>query len=173
MALILAEKYPDTREGRALFYTNRLLRIYPMYLLTLGFAVLFYAAASVHMGRPADRLELWARAARHGDWGGLALIGVSQLSVVGLDVSPLFGFSPAQGFHLLGSVDMSGDVAAWRFNFLPHCWSIGAELLFYAAAPGLAAIRTRGQAALLVVSGALVLALERTPGPLSGMATYH
>ena len=73
MALILSEKYPRTPEGRRLFYTNRLLRIYPMYFVTLAFAILFYTAASVHLGHPADRMRLWAQA-----WGRSSPIGCTR-----------------------------------------------------------------------------------------------
>lgn len=173
MALILAEKYPATREGRNLFYTNRLLRIYPMYFLTLVFAVLFYGLASVKLGHPADRLQFWAQAWGRGSGGALALVGLSQLSVVGLDVTPLLGFSPGDGFHLASAGAGAGDVMAWRFNFLPHCWSIGAELLFYAAAPLLAGLRTGTQAALALVSGLAVWAIDRTGTLLATQATYH
>jgi peptidoglycan/LPS O-acetylase OafA/YrhL len=173
MALILAEKYPPTPEGRSLFYTNRLLRIYPMYFLTLLFGVAFYALASVKLGHPADRLQFWVQAWRRGSGGALGLVGLSQLTVVGLDLTPLFGFSVRDGFHLVSGSSGAEDIMAWRFNFLPHCWSIGAELLFYATAPLLAGLRTGTKAALALVAALGIWALERTGTPLTAAATYH
>jgi peptidoglycan/LPS O-acetylase OafA/YrhL len=169
MALILKEKYPGTPEGRNLFYTNRLLRIYPMYVVTLVGAVLFYVAASLYLGHPADRLALWAEAWKGGRGGALLLIAATQLTVVGLDVTPLFGYSAAEGFHLLAA----GSSHAWRFNFLPHCWSIGAELLFYAMAPRLVSLRTGVQAVLCVATLAPALAIQGMPGALPNSAAYH
>jgi peptidoglycan/LPS O-acetylase OafA/YrhL len=168
MALILSEKYPPTPEGRKLFYTNRLLRIYPMYVVTLIGAVLFYVAASLYLGHAADRFALWADAWRQGRGAPLVLIGATQLTVVGLDLTPLFGYSAAEGFHLF-----AGSGHAWRFNFLPHCWSIGAELFFYAMAPRLVTMRTPVQAALCVVTLVPALALQASENPLAFSAAYH
>jgi len=173
MALILREKYPATAEGRSLFYTGRLLRIYPMYFITLALAVAFYAAASLRLGHPADRLNLWVQAWSRGDRGILALIGLSQLTVVGLDFTPIFNFSPSSGFHLLSAAAPADATLAWRFNFLPHCWSIGAELLFYAMAPRLVGLRTGALAALTAGTLAAALAVQGTEGPLANSAAYH
>ncbi len=173
MAMILTEKYPPTREGRTLFYTNRLLRIYPMYLVTLVFSVLFYIAASVRLGHPADRLHLWAQAWGQGSQGILALIGLSQITVVGLDVTPLFGFSPTAGFHPLSSSAPPDSTLAWRFNFLPHCWSIGAEVMFYALAPWLV-VRQPIVLVLLAAAGfGALFGLESVPGEVVPAALYH
>ncbi len=169
MALILKEKYPPTPEGRKLFYTNRLLRIYPMYVFTLIGAVLFYVAASLYLGHAADRLALWIEAWRHGRAGALALIGLTQVTVVGLDVTPLFGYTVADGFRLLAA----DTTPAWRFNFLPHCWSIGAELFFYAIAPRLVSLRTGAQAALCVATLIPALAIQSMPGLAANSAAYH
>jgi peptidoglycan/LPS O-acetylase OafA/YrhL len=173
MAFILAEKYPRTREGRSLFYSNRLLRIYPMYFVTLVFAVLFYAAASVRLGHPADRLQLWAQAWGRGSGGGLVAVALSQLSVLGLDMTPLFGYSPSGGFHLLSASGPADATLAWRFNFLPHCWSIGAELLFYAMAPWLVLLRPAPLAALGAAGIGTLLWLGTIPSPLAAAAAYH
>lgn len=173
MALILAEKYPHTAQGRNLFYTNRLLRIYPMYLLTLLAAVLFYAVASVHLGHPVDRLELWRRAWAGGHRGALGLVAASQFSVIGLDVTPLLCFDAGGGFRALTDALSPGSVYAWRFNFLPHCWSIGAELLFYAAAPALVSLRKPVQAALTVTGLLGVTWIAHRGGFLGSTAAYH
>jgi peptidoglycan/LPS O-acetylase OafA/YrhL len=173
MAFILTEKYPATPEGRRLFYTNRLLRIYPMYLITLIGAVLLYVAASVSRGHAVDRLQLWDQAWRRGSGGALALIGVSQLTVVGLDVTPLLEFSPSAGFRALAGIPTGDAGYAWRFNFLPHCWSIGVELFFYALAPWLVRMRL-GFQVLLCLAGLMVNAwISQAGGHLGSAAGYH
>jgi peptidoglycan/LPS O-acetylase OafA/YrhL len=173
MALILAEKYPATPAGRSLFYTNRFLRIYPLYLVTLAGALLFYAAASIKLGHPADRLQLWSAAWGRGERGSLILVGLSQLSVFGLDLTPLFTVSPSQGFHLLTSSLPADATLAWRLNFLPHCWSIGAELLFYALSPFLMRLRPGLQAVLCAVGLAGALGIQSVDHPLANSAAYH
>ncbi len=140
-----------------------------MYVVTLIGAVLFYVAASLYLGHPADRLAMWAEAWRQGRGGTLVLIGATQLTVVGLDVTPLFGYSASEGFHFL----TAGATQAWRFNFLPHCWSIGAELMFYAMAPRLVSLRTGVLAALCIATLAPAMALQSMESPLAFAAAYH
>src|SRR5205085_8219201 len=67
------------------------------------------------------------------------------------------------------SADM---VYAWRFNFLPHCWSIGAELLFYALAPFLVRLRT-GVQALLCAAGLPIVTALAHGSFLGSTAAYH
>jgi len=173
MALILAEKYPATPAGRSLFYTNRFLRIYPLYLITLIGALLFYAAASVKLGHPADRLQLWSAAWGRGERGSLFLVGLSQVTVFGLDLTPLFSFSPSAGFHLLASSLPADATHAWRLNFLPHCWSIGAELLFYALSPFLMRLRPAAQVLFCAVGLAGAVGVQSVDHPLANSAAYH
>jgi peptidoglycan/LPS O-acetylase OafA/YrhL len=173
MQLILDTKYGRVANGTQLFYTNRALRIYPMYLLTLLFALLFYAAACIKLGHPVDRVLFWVQAYRLGDFGPLALIALSQFTVFGLDVTPLFSFSPTAGFHLLTQPIPPDGGLAWRLNFLPHCWSIGAELLFYTFAPLFNYCRT-----WLLVVGALAfstacLVAHLVAPDFSGPLDYH
>jgi peptidoglycan/LPS O-acetylase OafA/YrhL len=65
-------------------------------------------------------------------------------------------------------------VRAWRFNFLPHCWSISVELIFYLAAPLICLARRWVQAGLAVLGlGLYVAAWKWLPPALAGAATYH
>ena len=174
MQLILDSKYSRVENGIRLFYTNRALRIYPMYLLAFAFAVLFYLAASAKLHHPVDRLAYWVDAAHLHLYGPLALIGVSQFTVIGLDLTPLFYYVRNVGFHLITTHDFPpNSTLAWRFNFMPHCWSIGAELFFYSLMPLFNYCRTRLLIPLCFVAAASV-ALNTWIAPvLSGPMNYH
>jgi peptidoglycan/LPS O-acetylase OafA/YrhL len=173
MTLILTSKYHVERGGYWLFISNRFLRIYPSYLVVLGVSLLFYAAASVKLHAPADRLAYWVQAwhARH--FGALGMIFCSQWSIFGLDVTPLFNYSPSRGFGLIGTMGPDA-VPAWRFNFLPHCWSISVELCFYVAAPAICVARRWVQAALVMAGvAAYFAAWHWLPDLLANAMTYH
>lgn len=173
MTLILTSKYHMEKGGYWLFISNRFLRIYPSYLVVLTVSLLFYAAASAKLHRPADRLAYWVQAWHAHHYGALGAVLVSQVSIFGLDFTPLFDFSSAKGFAFTGSL---GDAAirAWRFNFLPHCWSISVELFFYLAAPLICVARRWVQVALVAAGlAAYLVAYKCLPGPLADAATYH
>ena len=179
MALILTTKYTcDTPSRYRLFITNRWLRIYPSYWAILAISILFYAAASVHLHKPADRLMLWHTAWANGEGLKLVLIGLANLLIVGLDTVCFFVFDLARGIHWpssgnLGSTawlpttasDTSGAVPAWRFLFVPQAWSISIELLFYLIAPWLISWRTRSLVILGSASAALFFAAKYAVPP--------
>jgi peptidoglycan/LPS O-acetylase OafA/YrhL len=173
MTLILTSKYHVERGGYWLFISNRFLRIYPSYFVVLAVSLLFYAAASFKLHAPADRLAYWVQAWHTHHFCALACILVSQVSIVGLDITPLLEYSATGGFGWVGSMGDSA-IHAWRFNFLPHCWSISVELIFYLAAPLICLARRWAQVGLLVAGLAAYMAAWRwLPAELAGAVTYH
>ncbi len=157
MTLILTSKYHATdRAGYRLFISNRLLRIVPSYYVVLGLSLAFYAAASFKLQAPADRLQYWVDAWNAGHWPELAAILISQFTIVGLDVTPMFDFSPSRGFGWVTTLGPEA-IRAWRFNFMPHCWSISVELIFYFFAPFLCLLRKSALMALIASGGLLHL----------------
>jgi peptidoglycan/LPS O-acetylase OafA/YrhL len=164
MALILETKYTATQPNRFwLFITNRFLRIYPAYFAVFLLSLLFYAAASFHLGKPADRLLFWQDASAQGHGFGLVWIAVSQMFVFGMDAVCLFAYSTTEGFFLPSASDAvdinwlpamaePGIAPAWRFMFVPQAWSISLELTFYLLAPLLMAWRTRSLVLISVLS---------------------
>jgi peptidoglycan/LPS O-acetylase OafA/YrhL len=167
MALILTTKYTADHPNRYwLFISNRFLRIYPCYYVILFLSLAFYAAASLYLHHPADRLVLWQTAWRHGQIWGLFFVSLCQFTVIGMDAVCVFFYNLAQGFHLPGpdttaasvawlptaGADPSGIVPAWRFLFVPQTWTISIELLFYLVVPWLISWRTRNLVILAGVS---------------------
>jgi peptidoglycan/LPS O-acetylase OafA/YrhL len=173
MTLILTSKYHLEKGGYWLFFSNRLLRIYPSYLAVLAGSILFYVAASIKLHAPADRLAFWLQAWHTHRFWQLILIAISQVTIVGLDFTPLFDFSLAHGFAWTGTLGADAS-RAWRFNFLPQSWSISVELIFYCFAPFLCTASLPILFGVVVADfGANLAAHYLLPQALAEAATYH
>jgi len=172
MTLILDSKYERKGNARWLFYSNRFLRIFPMYYATLLLCVVIYGAAAVWTGRPVDRLAYWMQAAQHGDWPQLALLALAQVSIIGIEFSSFFAFSAQHGFAV--NAGLPGTVEGWRFCFLPQAWTIGIELVFYALAPWLIHLRKRVLLILVLANlAALILVTQFWDNFLTEILIYH
>jgi peptidoglycan/LPS O-acetylase OafA/YrhL len=174
MTLILSSKYrADRKGGKWLFISNRFLRIYPSYLVVLGVSVLFLVAGSLRLHAPVDRVRYWADAWHGQHYGAMGLILLSQVSIFGLDVIPMFDFSAAHGYGWAGAWGGTGETA-WRFTILPPAWSISVELMFYLLAPLICFARRWMQMALVAASMLGALAVWKwMPGTLADMLTYY
>ena len=156
MALILDRKYPGTREGLWLFYSNRLLRIFPIYWLVLAAAGFFYAAAWVWLGRIPERFGWYLPLMEAGHGTFLAGLGVSQLALFGLDWFNLFDF---QGATLAWGGTVSQGRSAGFLCLVPQAWTLAVELSFYLFAPWIVRARTGGLALLCAAGFALRIGL--------------
>ena len=139
MALILDRKYPHTREGVRLFYSNRALRIFPMYWLVLTVSAIFYGAAWAWMGNRPERLGWYQPLIEAGHGTFLAGLGVSQLTLVGLDWFNCFDF---QGANLDLGGRIPGGRSAGFLCLVPQAWTLAVELSFYLFAPWITRWRT-------------------------------
>jgi peptidoglycan/LPS O-acetylase OafA/YrhL len=103
----------------------------------------------------------------------MGLILLSQVSIFGLDVIPMFDFSAAHGYGWAGAWGGTGETA-WRFTILPPAWSISVELMFYLLAPLICFARRWMQMALVAASMLGALAVWKwMPGTLADMLTYY
>ncbi len=134
MALILTEKYANLK----LFFTNRLLRLYPTYSFVLVCTLAWFCLTWLYIGhRPPP--EWVAEAYKEMPlWEAVAL-RLSNLSMIGLDITDLFHYRLGDGFllfHCNCAVD-SPDGAHWgtHFNIINQAWSVSSELWFYMLAP--------------------------------------
>lgn len=154
MAMILENKY---RDRYFLFITNRWYRLAPTYYLILALSFVLYLAMSIYTGHPHDRLVYWVAAWNHGHWGAMLVGGLSQLTIVGLDLPSLFFYSPDTGYSLVGGAP--GMDAGWRLLFVPQAWSISLEFMFYLVAPFLVRFSSWKLSLMALVSASLKIGL--------------
>lgn len=151
MALVLDGKYRDT----GLFYTNRLLRLFPSYFVIVALTIVavfgFNASATLSP-------ELWGTMLA--DPVTAAVLIVQNIVMVGQEM--LFWFSiSAEGamvFDSAGPLPSDTTTVAWQGLFVPQAWSLSMELMFYAIAPFLARAGWKWIAALCAASIGLRLA---------------
>ena len=122
MALVLDGKYTS----RTTFYTNRLARLFPSYLvvLTLSAAALFvFGVGRFTQGAKFDDPSLWP-------------LLIPNFTLIGQDLISWFNVTPDN--HLMVALNFKAarpDVPAWHYLLVPQAWSLSFELMFYAIAP--------------------------------------
>ncbi|WP_148207258.1 acyltransferase family protein [Paramagnetospirillum magneticum] len=145
ITLVLNEKY---RERVRLFYSNRLLRLVPSYMIVLLLAVIALAVfgrsthASVDEWRAMfGQADLFATL--YYIWVNIGMLGSDQALFTYLTPDGSLGWTADFRPHAL---------ASYRFLLVPQSWSIGVELLFYAVAPFVVTRSPRLIIGLMVVS---------------------
>jgi peptidoglycan/LPS O-acetylase OafA/YrhL len=147
MSLVLGGKYRDT----GLFYSNRLLRLFPTYLVTVILSLItLYAFRANAVATP----ELFATV--YADPWRATLLVFQNLTLIGQEMLFWFKFGPDGGFILDTSGPLPSEdgtvVVAWQALLVPQAWSLSMELIFYALAPFLARLNWRWIAALAAAS---------------------
>jgi peptidoglycan/LPS O-acetylase OafA/YrhL len=127
MSLILKEKYSAHTK---LFYTNRLLRLFPTYLLVLVLSLMALLLFDVGIYTRLDKLE---RVFSHGVimagayvWSNVAVLGQEILFLLGIDTGDC---------SFYWAVDGRAPAKAWSHVLVPQAWSLSMELCFYFLAP--------------------------------------
>jgi len=130
IALILSEKYVGLND-KYLFYSNRFLRIFPLYwiFLALAFVVGIAAYVIAHKGALAIWHDNWSRLSPMDSafliFTNLLLFGQDQIALLGLGES---GLQWTTQFYL-------SDSEVFKFLWVPQGWSLSLELTFYLIAP--------------------------------------
>jgi len=129
MAMILNEKYIG-RKANYLFYTNRALKIYPVYWVTL--IMLLAWALFVHkLGYPST-FDFYANS-----WplsfATLLFLAVANIFILGLDWVFLFGLKDGSLYFTSNFNQAKPNVYNFAFNSI--AWTVGVELVFYLIAP--------------------------------------
>ncbi|MEJ5897542.1 acyltransferase [Aquabacterium sp. G14] len=131
------------------FYANRYLRLYPIYLV-VGLLTLVGCATALRPGF----FEIYQQA----PWSAVVWLFLSNLLIVGQD---WLMFAGVQAHQLVFAVDFrTSEVPLWKGLLAPQAWTLGVELSFYAIAPFI--VHRRGWLwCLLAVSMAWRIALIR------------
>jgi peptidoglycan/LPS O-acetylase OafA/YrhL len=150
MSFILNKKY--SQWSVSVFYTNRLLRLFPTYLIVClaSAAVLYLLDVGVFttLDKMETALDAGPLVAASLVWTNLAVVGQEILYVVKIDASNGF-FS-----WFIGQADVN---EAWKFLLVPQAWSLSMELWFYALAPFIVKWRNRPLGILFLMSLAMRL----------------
>jgi peptidoglycan/LPS O-acetylase OafA/YrhL len=127
ISYILVEKkaYPKIRD----FYTNRYLRLYPIYfcvaLLTLAALALLHFFTT----KPSAFLDVYAKAPVAAD----VLLMVSNAILFGQDWVMFSGVE--NGRLVFAKAFLSSEVVLYPGLIVPQAWTLGVELTFYLIAP--------------------------------------
>lgn len=145
MALVLDGKYSNV----GLFYSNRLLRLFPTYLVMMAIAAIalwgFNASATASP-------QVFAQAFSH---PATAITMVFEnVFIVGQDLLFWFTVGPdgALAFNPAGALPNETTTLGWQALLVPQAWSLSMELMFYALAPWLARLSWRWLAVIALVS---------------------
>jgi peptidoglycan/LPS O-acetylase OafA/YrhL len=141
MALVLNEKYgPDVYW---LFISNRLLRLWPAYIVVLALSLL-----AVSNWKLIGAL----------DWRAIVFFAASQLLIVGQD---LYLFLFIDGDKLAFTAHIA-EVSKPLYSFapIPQAWSLSPEILFYLLAPFIVRRGPKQIAAIIAASLAIRMGLQ-------------
>ncbi len=146
MSLILAQKYEKC--SVFVFYTNRLLRLFPTYLfmLLLSFGVLYALDVGIfiYIGKFEKVFTHGVFMAVSYLWANTAVLGQEMLFLLGIDTA---------NYSFYWAPNGTASVKAWSYVLIPQAWSLSMELYFYMLAPF---ILRRG---MYCVGGIFVLSL--------------
>jgi len=151
MAMILRHKYVG--EGALVaFMKNRVLRLYPMYLVVLLATLVLAGVVKLATGRAIEPLAFWLEHGGHMSVGSWLLLGISNVTIVGQDLVSFAAVDPASGQLYLTAAFHREPLPAWQFLFVPPAWTVGIELMFYAVAPFIVRRRVWVVASLMAAS---------------------
>jgi peptidoglycan/LPS O-acetylase OafA/YrhL len=168
MALILETKYAGRVRD---FYANRILRIYPPYLVALVLSVIFFFLVQNRSHGP-NKVLMWFLDAQAWEtiawtaWTNLTLIGINLTRYINLDEQGRFFINFLQ----------PGGFRGHNILFVPQAWTLSLELYYYALAPLVVMLRTRWIAVLVVglfyLTGEAVSLLRANNIPLDLEAAF-
>ena len=145
IAMILAQKY---QQQFWVFFSNRLLKIFPCYWLIAGISALLYALV-VNLNIIPEFTAAWQQL----DGRNFILFMLSNIFIIGQDIFMFTGLDPETQQFYFAPAFHSNQPGVLHFLFVPQAWSICLEFCFYAIAPFV--VRRR----LVVILSLLTLSL--------------
>lgn len=136
MALILNEKYVGQNGSYALFISNRLLRLFPIYWIILLLTILY--SAFVYFSTDGNNLALFEMYVKYFNimsFGSFAYLVFTNVFLILQDTILFLGLNTTTG-HLFFTKDFHyTNPLLYKFLFVPQAWTIGIEIAFYIIAP--------------------------------------
>ncbi len=129
MSLVLTSKYRDT----LVFWTNRLLRLYPTYLLFTILTWIWFVVTWLWLQKPPQ--YSWIAAYADMRWWQVSLLVVSNWTMLGQEILSSLNYEIGSGFWFPGSAEHGPGVWVGWFLTIRPAWSISVELLFYICVP--------------------------------------
>lgn len=154
IAFILEEKYSSNGSGISLFYSNRLLRLMPLYWLVALLVLLKSCFVFIWTdGNSWGHLQSFANYNQEFSFLTWVTLILSNVFVLGQDVLMFTGLDNGELFF---TKDFStSKPVVYSFLLIPQAWTISLELMFYLAAPFL--LRWSVWKLLLLVTFSLIL----------------
>lgn len=162
MALILARKYKEC--SALVFYSNRLLRLFPTYLVMLLVSIVALFVFDVGLFTNTYRVEKaftqsFFMAVLY-SWTNLAIVGQEILFLLGINADNLSFYWDPNGM---------ASLKGYYFILIPQAWSISMELYFYLLAPLILRLHIRWVILLFTLSLCLRLLISVLKGPEYGL----
>lgn len=158
MAFVYNEKYIHQDKANYLFLSNRILKLYPLYLLVILLVALLgilYGFALKDWGKFRFYNEVYTQSPQ--SLGALSLVFLTNITLIGQDIISFFGIAKGSGnFYFIG---LQSDMQLQELLFIPIAWTVAVELTFYFISPLLLAkkIKIIGLSILLVLGLRLLL----------------
>ena len=134
MSIILNEKYNQKKKSYGLFITNRLLRLYPTYLiillLTLG---LCWLGSIKSGGQYHVKLDVYLQ--NKLSLSSMLTLIFTNLLILGQDIIMFLGLNIETGNLFFTSNFKNQSPELHTFLLVPQAWTLGLEIMFYTIAP--------------------------------------
>lgn len=131
MFYIYEKKYSKINSSKFYFYTNRFLRIYPIYIIVLLLTI-FYALFSLKFfpNLPNSLAAFFAHYKQLSIYHSLTIIFLNII-IIGQD---LLFFLKIEGSEIIFKYN-SDSILRSQFMLIPQSWSISMEFIFYLLTP--------------------------------------
>jgi len=158
MALILSQKYKEC--SALVFYSNRLLRLFPTYLVMLLVSIVALFVFDMGLFTNAYRVEKAFTQSPFMavlySWTNVAIVGQEILFLLGINADNLSFYWDPNG---------TASLKGYYFILIPQAWSLSMELYFYLLAPLILRLRIRWVFLLFTLSLCLRLLIIVSKGP--------
>ena len=133
MALVLSQKYEKKKNFYRLFISNRILRIYPTYLIVLIMSIFVYGILFSH--ESTGKFMFYKVYALSFDFPLLIYLFLSNIFILGMDLVMFLGVNLKTGASYLTPDYLSTNPILHDFMLIPQAWTLSLEFLFYLLVP--------------------------------------